>query len=234
MLGRTADSSTAGLGEQVVTLARPRVVRRSRRGVNLRALLGGLLVAAAGVGTFATYSGATADHRLSYVVAAHQLVPGQRIGPGDLTTARMQLPTALADYRVFRDTSRLVGAIVVSPVASGELVQASAVVAGSAAAYGREISFAIDPSRAVDGSLQPGETVEVLATFGSGSAAVTAVVVPLAHVVSVDTAADNLGSRGSEDITLGLDSDSDVVALVNAVNAGQLELVRNDHPAANG
>lgn len=209
-----------------------RIVRRRRSALNPRALLGGLLVAVAGVGLFAAYSQAGADHRVAYVVAGHDLVPGERISAADLATRRMVLPTDLAGSFAFRDAARLNGAVMVAPLRAGELVQASDVVAAADAPALQEVSFPIDPSRAVGGTLQAGETVAVVATYGTGAQAVTEVVVPLAEVVSVTDAGGAFGSRSSETVTLGLDSASDVLAVTNAADAGQVELVRTQSPAS--
>ena len=218
-----------------------RVLHRRRPALNGRALTGGLLVAVAAVGLFAAYTRAGDVPQVAYVVAAHDLQPGQRVGPGDLTTARMLLPPSLADNDAYRDPTRLDGAVMVAPLRAGELVQASDVVAAADAPAEQEVSFSIDPARAVGGSLQPGETVSVVATYGSGAQAVTEVVVPLARVVTVGQSAGALGSDSSQSITLALDSTADVLAVTNAADAGQVELVRTEaadtgtlpyHPAA--
>lgn len=222
-----AVSTVLGSGPDEAGQGAPiRVLRRSRPVIGSRVVLGALLVAVAAVGTFAAYSGASSDHRLPYVVAAHPLHPGQRLSLSDLTTARMLLPTGLADRRAFHDAGLLVGATVVGPVGAGELVQASDVVRGAAALYADEVSFSIDAARAVNGALQNGETVAVLATYGSGADASTSMVVRVAHVVDVEAQAGALGSQSNQTITLGLDSPADALALVNAVDAGQVVLVR--------
>ena len=208
-----------------------RVIRRRRAPLNSRALLGGLLVTVAAVGLFAAYTQAGADHRVAYVVAGHDLVPGERITPADLVTRRMVLPPDLAGSFAFRDASRLNGAVMVAPLRAGELVQASDVVAAADAPALQEVSFPIDPSRAVGGTLQPGETVTVVATYGTGAQAVTEVVVPLAEVVSVSDSGGTFDSRSSETVTLGLTSATDVLAVTNAADAGQMELVRTQVPA---
>jgi Flp pilus assembly protein CpaB len=223
-----ATNGPATNGHGAVTERRVIGPRRAR--VNGRALLGGFLVAASCVGLFAGYTEARADHRLAYVVAARQITPGTTITASDLTTERMLLPSALAENDAFRTPGILVGAEAVAPLRAGELVQASDVVAGSAGLYPQEISFSLDPSRALDGSLAPGETVAVLATYGSGQQAVSQVVVPFARILSVDPGAESLGTRGAETITLGLFRPGDALALTNAVDAGQLELVRSRTP----
>ena len=204
----------------------PRLVRRRRASLNPRALLGGLLVTVAAVGLFAAYTQAGVDHRVGYVVAAHDLVPGEKIGAADLTTRRMVLPPDLAGSFAFRDPARLNGAVMVAPLRAGELLQATDVLAAAAAPAFQEVSISVDPSRAVGGSLQPGETVAVVATYGTGAQAVTEVVVPLALVVSANDSSGAFGSRSAETVTLGLASASDVLAVTNAADAGQVELVR--------
>ena len=204
----------------------PRLVRRRRAALNPRALLGGLLITVAGLGLFAAYTQAGADHRVAYVVAAHDLVPGERIGAADLTTRRMVLPTDLASSFAFRDAARLNGAVMVAPLRAGELLQATDVVAAADAPAFQEVSISVDPSRAVGGSLQAGETVAVVATYGTGAQAVTEVVVPLALVVSTNDSSGAFGSRSSETVTLGLAGATDVLAVTNAADAGQVELVR--------
>jgi pilus assembly protein CpaB len=189
-------------------------------------------VTVAAVGLFAAYSQAGADHRLAYVVAGHDLVPGERITAADLTTSRMVLPPALAGSFAFRDVSRLNGAVMVAPLRAGELLQASDVVAPAEAPALQEVSFPIDPARAVGGTLHAGETVTVVATYGTGAQAVTQVVVPLAEVVSVGDTGGTFGSKSSETVTLGLTSATDVLAVTNAADAGQMELVRSQVPAA--
>ena len=203
-----------------------RIVRRRRGRLNGRALLGGVLVAVAGLGLFAGYSGAHSDHRILFVVAAHDLQPGQRLTASDLTTQPMQLPSGLAGAEAFRTLSALEGAVVVAPLDAGELVQVSDIVAAADAPAAAELSFSIDAGRAVAGTLQAGETVSVLATYGTGPQAVTMVVVSLAHVVSVSRSVTTLGAQSQEEVTLGLGAPADVLALTNAVDAGQVELVR--------
>ena len=205
-----------------------RLVRRRRGALNPRALIGGLLVTLAGLTLFVAYSGARADHRLAFVVAAHDLQPGERLALSDLTTARMQLPSGLADNDAFRSSTVLDGAVMVAPLRAGELVQASDVVAAANAPSPAEVSFSIDSARAVAGTLQAGETVTVLATYGTGPQSMTVVVVPSARVVSVSRGASSIGAQLQEEVTLGLDDPAQALSLTNAVDAAQLELVRTD------
>lgn len=216
--------------------ARP--LRRRRPLPGGRAVVGGLLVALAAVGTFAGYASATADHRLDYVVASHALVVGHRITAADLATEPMDLPPSIADNLAFRHPSRLVGALLVGPVAAGELIQSGDVVADALAAQQRELSFPVKASQAVDGTLRAGDRVDVLATYGSGTDATTLAVARDVPVVAIADSSASLGTAGgqTEVVTLALADSGDTLALTQAVNAAQVMLVRSTGatPATDG
>jgi Flp pilus assembly protein CpaB len=192
-------------------------------------VVGGFLVTAAGVGIFAAYAGATTNHGVSYVVARHTLAVGQRISAADLTTAPMVLSSTIGSEFAFRDPGRLVGTLVVGPVQAGELIQASSIVAGTGTSGDRQLSFPIAAARAVDGTLQVGDLVDVLATYGSGADATTVAVVRRAEVVARSDASATLDPTGgtTETITLGLPRSVDSLAVAHAVDAGQVMLVRS-------
>jgi Flp pilus assembly protein CpaB len=192
-------------------------------------VVGGFLVTAAAVGIFAAYTGATSERGVSYVVARHALEVGHRITWADLTTAPMVLSPAISSQLAYRDAGRLVGALVVGPVQAGELIQASSVVAGGDATGDRQVSFPISAARAVGGSLQPGDLVDVLATYGTGADATTVAVVRHAQVVARTDASSTLDPAASagETITLGLTRSVDSLAVAHAVDAGQVMLVRS-------
>lgn len=207
--------------------AGPTLLKRRRPLPGGRAVVGGFLVALAAVGMFAAYLHATARHQTQFVVASRSLAVGHRIVPGDLSTAAMELPRTLADQETFRSPRALLGAVVVGPVRAGELVQASDVVSTPGAPGMRSLSFSIDTSRAVDGTLQVGDTVDVIATFGSGSGASTVAVARGVRIVAVANAASSLTNDGSSQvITLAVNS-SDLLGLVQAINSGQVVIVRS-------
>jgi Flp pilus assembly protein CpaB len=203
----------------------PLDVRRRRPLPGGRAAIGALLVAVAAVGTFAAASGATADPRRPYLVARADLPVGHRLARSDLAVGRMDLPAYLARGHAFSpaDAEGLVGSLVVGPVARGELLQRSALrTDGPAAPTGRQVSFPIDPASAVGGRLQPGEYVDVLATYND----TTATVVRAARVVE---AKDRGGLSGGDSLTLTLDvaSAEAAMAVAHAVNQGHITVVRS-------
>ena len=208
------------------TGGRAGVIRRKRPLPGGRAVTGGFLVALSAVGVFAASSHARADRRQPYVVARHALRIGARLTPADLGTAPMQLPGALGAGRAYHRPSQLVGAVVVSPIGSGELVQASAVVARGGSASRRQIALPLDAARAVDGRLVPGDLVDVAATLGTGAEATTTYVVRGATVIVAGTASGSLGDRNHQVVTLAVDRAEDALALAHAIAAGQVSLIR--------
>src|SRR5689334_14240346 len=85
-----------------------RTLRRRRTLPGGRAVVGGFLIAVAAVGTFAAYTSATADTRVAYLAASHDLSIGHRITTADLAYARSTLPS-FAAARAFRRPAELVG-----------------------------------------------------------------------------------------------------------------------------
>ncbi len=206
-----------------------RPLRRRRHIPGPRALVGGLLVATAAVGLFAAYSGASARHLRQYVIARHPLIVGSRIHAEDLESVPLDLAGAQVESNAFTDATALVGSLVVAPVRAGELVQAGDVLSGRDSAPERQLSFAIDPARAVGGSLEVGDRVDVIATFGTGSGATTTLVGTGLRVLARSDGGSGItsSSGATEVVTLALSEGDDPLPLVQAVNSGQLLLVRS-------
>lgn len=190
-----------------------------------RAVVGGFLVALAGVGVFAGYTNATADTRVEYLVARDDLALGQRISRSSLGYLPMDLPD-LVRSRSFRDPEALIGAVVLGPVSKGELIQASDVLIRSRAPAIRQMSFSIESARAVDGELQRGELVDVLVTYGTGNEAYTVTAARALQVVNRRQPRGTLGDGRDEVITLAVPTNAQRLALAHAVSTGIITLVR--------
>lgn len=209
-------------------------LRRRRALPGGRAVAGGFLVALAAVGIFAAYTSATAETRGRYVVARHDLPLGHRLAESDLGTLLADLPPQVG-ARSYRTAAQLVGAVVVGPVAKGELVQSSDVLSGRDGPLDRQISFPIDSARAVDGQLRQGELVDVLATYGTGADGYTVVVVAGARVAGRSQQRRALAEGGDEVVTLSVPAAADALAVAHAVSAGTVTLVRaGGHPPGPG
>jgi hypothetical protein len=198
------------------------VASRGRRPSG-RALVGGLLVAIAAVGAFVLAT-PTPHAAIRYVVAAHSVEPGTRLTTADLTTVPVDLPPEQAAL-AFTEPSTLVGATSLGPLASGQLVQGPALARGPLSPF--EVSLSVDSDRALDGHLESGEHVAVLATYGSGPDAVTLTVASTALVERLSKPT-GLAVGTKDVVTLGLQAEADVDAVVHAARAGELTLVRTD------
>jgi len=185
---------------------------------------GGLLVAASVVATFAVWSGADDEPSTRYVVAARDLPVGEVLDAGDLAVAPADLPGDLAG-RAFGDVGPVLGQRTVAPLAEGELVQRSAIVVPEREGDGRQLSFAIDVADALAGTLEPGETVDLLVTYGTGADSVTEVVAGGATVAALPDRDDD--SSGQTVVLLSLPAGTDVLAVTNAIRQGALTIIRS-------
>ena len=157
---------------------------------------------------------------------------GRRLRPDDLTVARADLPS-IAAAESFPGTDQLVGRVTVAPLAPGDLIERSAVVAPQAAPGRHVLSFPVDRERALDGDLQPGESVDVLATYGTGEAARTVVVARGVQLVDVvDDSHQSLASTGKLVITVAVSTAGDALRAAHASQAAALTLVRTDETSA--
>ena len=189
-------------------------------------MIGGLLVAIAALGAFVAARGNHGGPSGSYVVLAHDVVAGTKLQPSDLRTVSMDLPDGLA-RRSFTDVDAVVGRLTTSPLADGELIQASAVVGGDAADPRYQLSVPVERSRALDGLIARGEKVDVLVTYGSGSDGGTFVVARRAEVLRVDQNDHGaLGAGGDMIVVLAVAGADDALAVTHAAQAGKVTLVR--------
>lgn len=201
-----------------------RTVRRRRGLPGSRAVVGGLLVAAAAVGMFAAASRSAGGPGTSYVVARHDLAAGTRLQPSDLELVPLELaPTVRA--RAFDTTQPLAGATLVSPLGAGELVQSSSVVARKGDTASREVSFTLERGRVGTG-IKHGERADLMATYGTGNDAFTVVVVRQAQLVAIDRSRTASGENGPATVTVAVDDPADALALAHALQLGKITLVR--------
>ena len=141
---------------------------RAPRKPNSRTIVGGLLVSAAALAAFLTVSEAGVSPQQSVVISRRALAAGERLDSSTLATTSVDTRTA-ESLRAFLSVDALAGAVALAPIGEGELVQRSAVLTGGPTEPTRQFSFPVDRDRALNGDLRPGERVDVLATYGSGS-----------------------------------------------------------------
>jgi len=200
------------------------LARRVERRVGLpsgRAVVGGLLMAIAAVGTFLAYADATADDRIEVLVAARALRPGQVIAPADVELVPVELPSQVRG--LFGAVDAAVGRQVVAAVEPGEFLLASATAVPAEGGEVLEVALSVPAGRAV-GRLRPGERVDVFSTWGAD---VTELVAVDARVLEV--AGGSSGSLGGSDVVtvrLAVTDFAQVEALVHAQAAGDVTIVR--------
>jgi hypothetical protein len=211
-----------------------RVLRRRRTLPGGRAVVGALLVAAAAIGVTGVVLRATAAPTTAFVVAGTTLEPGQRFETAEDVRAAfgrttVDLPPTLAERAIPAERiDDLVGSVLVSPLDRGDLVVRSA-FAEARDGDGRDVlSFLVPRSAAVGGALRSGDLVDVVATYGSGTAAVTDYVARgITVVAAVAPDAGVVGTSGDLTITLAVDDAAQVLALGHAFSTGDVLLVRS-------
>lgn len=203
-----------------------RTVGRGRSLPTGRAMLGALLVTLSGVGLYLASIKATASPRSAVVVAATDIAPDHELTREDLTVIQVRLDDRLR-LRTFVNPADLIGTKTLGPIGKGELIQGGAVVAVASGSTGREMSFAIPLSRAVAGRLRAGERVDVVATTGSGTSAVTKVVVTSGLVIEIS---DPALAASDDDVVvvLSIRDVAEQLALAEAMNEAKMVLVRAD------
>lgn len=189
-------------------------------------MVGGLLVALAALAAFVAARGGQSGPTQYYVVVTHDVVAGTKLDVSDLRALAMDLPDAIAE-RAFTDVAAVAGRLTVSPLARGELVQASAVVSGDAADPRLQLSVPVERSRALDGLVGAGERVDVLATYGAGADGETLLVVRGAQVLRVDQGQHGALAASSDMVVLlAVGTVDDALAVTHAAQAGKVTLVR--------
>lgn len=221
------DEKAASTADKTATQPGPSLAGGAHR-LSGRALVGGLLIALATVGAL-LLSGAKEESLVPVVVATEVIEAGTPLGPDLLETVEMALPEALIN-NTFGQVDVLHGTVARSHLEPGDLIQRGSIITATAAqrlaAPAREISLRLESDRVVDGNLENGDRIDVLATYGTGASAYTVVVLSDAAVLSVRALDSSLGSSRTVVLTLALPSRADTVALAHAVDVANVTIVR--------
>ncbi|QXC62395.1 hypothetical protein KSP35_06235 [Aquihabitans sp. G128] len=191
-----------------------------------RSVVGGLLVALAALGTWWVATGAGADPVPRYVVATRLIGPGERLTAQDLGWSSVGLPARLR-AQAFDDPGDLVGTVALGPIDEGELVQSGAIEAVGPGTVRRELSFAVESDWAVDGTLRPGDRIDVFTTSGEGEGATSERVLAGATVQAISSSGgDGLGEQRGQTITVAVADPDVVAATVTGSRADTVTVVR--------
>ncbi|HEY7875360.1 MAG TPA: Flp pilus assembly protein CpaB [Actinomycetota bacterium] len=196
--------------------------------VNLRTALGLLLFGTALLGGQRVLA---ADDSREHIWAATRDIPQDAVlTPDDVELVSVQLPAHLGGIYVDEDAA-LVGQVATRPVRAGELVASAWLAPTPETAAGRWMTIPVEPEHAVGGALQPGDRVDVLATFDAGNARARTVV--LARAVDVlevvETGALAFGEETVVGVTLEVGPEQ-ASRLAFASRTGAVDVVRVDGP----
>lgn len=212
--------STRGRAPGVIPGLNPRLIPRHR------AMIGGLLITMAAALALLAANGGSGIPSRTVIVATRTIAPGTRVTATDLELHTGPLSADLAGNG-FTDIDQLLAATTVAPVGAGEIIQHSAVRTDGGRSSGVGLSFPIDREHALDGDLRPGDTVDVLATFGSGLDAETAVLarsVRLAGITTTD--ATSVAGAGRLVVTATFTDTDQLLDVAHAAQSAALTLVR--------
>lgn len=128
--------------------------------------MGAFLVAAAAVGVFAAYINATAEPTTTYLVATQDIPVGGRVTEGMLRAVALDLPLELTDTAIPGDAAdQLIGRQVLGPVSTNDLLVRTIFQSPSTPEGTATFSFSIAPSRALGGNVNPGDRIDLVATY---------------------------------------------------------------------
>jgi Flp pilus assembly protein CpaB len=210
------------VGAGQVVGAEPALARRSWRS---RISAGHAAMALAGLlgALFTIVALHRADDRAEVMVAARDLPAGAVVHPRDFTTARVGASNDTLERLVRAGDSALRGGVLTARLGAGDLVARAELRPRAAPGDRRAMSIPIAPSHAVDGHLQPGDRVDVVAADDRQ----VAIVIANAEVLDVDTPGGvALGNAGNDlSVTLAVDARQSQL-LAAAVAKGNVFLTR--------
>lgn len=197
-----------------------------------RAVVGALLITASIVGVLLANRAASDGPHTSYLVLRHDVDAGARIDRTDLREERLELTAAVAEHAVLA-TDDFGHATALAPLAAGQLLVRPSVRMGPndapADPAARAFSFAVERPRALDGDIQTGERIDLLATYGEGADAETLVAARDVAVVRVRTpdAKASISSGSEVVLTVALADADAVTRLAHATTVADITIVRS-------
>lgn len=203
--------------------ANDRVINSRNRLPGMRAVLGGLLVGLASLGTFLIAANYNTPETITLTIAKRDIPIGTQISNQDISLENFPKSDKISK-RGFASNSIVVGATTLAPLMQGDIIQPSSIAKRESITGEYEISFSIASSRALDGTLLQGEYVDVIST--SKQPQQTLEVVKDARVIRSSSDGSALGKSSDITLTLALTDTNAVIALTSAVDTGQITIVR--------
>jgi len=200
------------------------VVTPTRRLPSGRAVLGGLLVTLAVLGTL--LAGRLGDNATirDVVVARENLAPGTVIEPKHVAQIEIRLAEDV-DW-IATDPEQLYGSVLLGPVGELEFVQIANIAEGTPDAVPSglaEVSIEVEPSRA-PARLAPGELVSILATYDDEEPERTQLIARNVVVLSYGIGDSEFGN-GATVLRVGIDDGRIASDIVMASITGDVSIV---------
>jgi Flp pilus assembly protein CpaB len=194
--------------------------------LNLRSVLGALLFLLAFAGGQQILSSAK-DTTLVWT-AARDLPVNIPLQASDLEVAEVRLPASLL-ARYASAEADVEGRLLTRPVAAGELLATRWLVTEPEGDRGSAISIPVTPDHAVGGGLQPGDRIDVLATFDAGDIrARTETVLAATDVIEVARAGGFVTGEEAVAGVIVAVSSTEASRLVFALRNADIDIVRVD------
>lgn len=227
-------SITESIHDDTVQASPAKAGRRVRFAHRLsrRAVVGGLLVALSALGVFLAYLNAVSAPAHSYLVALDEIAPGTIVEDLDHAFSLFgSVPTDLAPVVAEgavteADVGDIVGTQMIAPMQAGDLLLRSNAVAGSDQRDAHLLAVPLAPHDALAGRLQPGQHVDVIATYSVAGDSVTLVVARDVPVTAVDGDATQGLGVAQLVITLAVADADEVLAIGHAARTASIYLTR--------
>ena len=187
--------------------------------------VGVLLVAVSVLGGL-RLSGAS-EASVAVLSAGSSLASGHRIEARDLVLTSVSVEASVGATLIRAEDQRsVIGRVVARPIQSGSLLTTRDL--GRSNESLREITVPVTPEHALGGAAEPGDIVDVLATFdGGGDTARTIIVSSRAEVVSTLRPEQVFGGAGGVTaLTLAVPND-DAMFIVFAMRTGEIDILRS-------
>ena len=198
-----------------------------------RFVAGAVLLASALLGLYA-FRGAEAA-TTPVLAAAHDISTGQLIGSGDLAEATVRVDGPARRHLVPVDRREVIdGQVAVRRIAAGQLLQDGDTAPGGPGR--REVSVPVGADHVPSGRIQPGDLVDILATYGDAASVRTVVVARGVEVVGVTAQESFVEARESgpvSAITVATDART-ASLLVFASRSAKVDVVKAVGPSEGG
>lgn len=191
--------------------------------INVRTVLGLLLFTLAFLAGLRVLQ--SADSTVAVWSASRDLAPHTTLGPGDLELVDVGLSgEMLSRYAAGAEPA---GAVLTRALRAGELIPAAALAEVPSATAARSMTIPVSPEHANGGRLQPGDRIDVVATFNAGDERARSVMLlSAAEVLDVVTTGGLVvNEQSAVGVTVAV-SPEDAVRVAYAIRSAAIDIAK--------